>query len=740
MENHSNERLEKDRPGVEQPEIRPDRIRRVEEGSHQREPFGRAEPSRAEAHARQPKRTCAVLRAIHKLLVRESDRQAVLDGACRIAVENGDFVMAWIGMLDANGRILKPVASAGALDGYLDILQIDLEDAASSAGPSVRALLSGKYQVCNDIKNDPVMKPWHRATLERGCHSSAAFPLKAAGKVFGVLALYTATIDFFDADKLRLLDESATEIAFALENCQRDQEQQRILKQLRASEERFRELAETIGEVFWITDPVKGRMLYISPAYERIWGRSCQSLYDKPDSWLDAIHPEDCQRIIHAAARQQTGGAYEEEYRIIRPDLEIRWIRDAAFPVRNADGQIERVIGVARDITDHRQMAEDLRHSQKMEAIGQLAGGVAHDFNNILAVIMLQANLSSCVKDTPKEVLEGLQQINDAAERAANLVRQLLLFSRKQTMQACNLDLNEAVTSLAKMLQRIIGEDVHLQLHPHPTPVVTHADASMLDQVLVNLAVNSRDAMPGGGQLLIQTSEKYVDENFARLHPDAAPGHYVCLSVSDNGTGIPPEIMPRIFEPFFTTKEPGKGTGLGLATVFGIVKQHSGFIEVESKPGRGTNFRIFLPASKSAPQYLAGMAQSMPAGGTETILFVEDDEGVRSLTRTLLGRYGYHVLEATNGIQALKLWEEHHESVALLLTDLVMPGGLSGQELAGRLQQYKPQLKVVFTSGYSATAAELNSELQSGENFLQKPFFPDQLMGIVRRCLDSKSV
>jgi two-component system cell cycle sensor histidine kinase/response regulator CckA len=735
MANHCDERLEKDRPEVE----RPDRSRQVEDGSHQRELFGRAEHSRAGSHARQPNPTCAVLRAIHKLLVRESDRQAVLDGACRIAVENGEFLMAWIGMLDAKGRILEPVASAGTLDGYLDVLQIDLEDAASSAGPSVRALLSGNYQVCNDIKNDLVMKPWHRAALERGCHSSAAFPLKAGGKVFGVWALYAATVDFFDADKLRLLDESATEIAFALENCQRDQEQQRILKQLRASEERFRELAETVGEVFWIVDPAKGRMLYISPAYERIWGRSCQSLYDRPDSWLDAIHPDDCERIIHAAARQRTGGAYEEEYRIIRPDLEIRWIRDTAFPVRNADGQLERIIGVARDITDHRQMAEALRQSQKMEAIGQLAGGVAHDFNNILAAIMLQANLSSYVKDTPKEVLEGLQQINDAAERAANLVRQLLLFSRKQTMQARNLDLNEAVTSISRMLQRIIGEDVHLLLHLHPTPVMTHADASMLDQVLVNLAVNSRDAMPEGGQLLIQTSEKYVDENFARLHPDAAPGHYVCLSVRDNGTGIPPEIIPHIFEPFFTTKEPGKGTGLGLATVFGIVKQHNGFIELESKPGRGTNFRIFLPVSKAGPQYLDRMAQSMPAGGTETILFVEDDEGVRALSRTLLERYGYRVLEANNGIQALKLWEEHHESVALLLTDLVMPGGLSGQDLAGRLQQYKPELKVIFTSGYSA-ATELQGELQSGENFLQKPFFPDQLMGIVRRCLDSKSV
>ena len=503
-----------------------------------------------------------------------------------------------------------------------------------------------------------------------------------------------------------------------------------------ANEDLFRELAETIEDVFWVTNPAKTRILYVSPAYERIWGRSCRSLYDEPFSWLEAIHPEDRERVHFAARTCQADGGYDQAYRIILPDLQIRWIRDKAFPVRNAFGQVERIVGIARDITEYLQLKDQLRHSQKMEAIGQLAGGVAHDFNNILAVITLQTELAATTDNLPGEVGDSLKQIRFAAERAANLVRQLLLFSRKQMMQARNLDLNGLVTHLARMIQRIIGESVHLQLHLHPTALITCADAGMLDQVLMNLALNARDAMPGGGPLLVQTSEMIVDQEWGRLHPEAAAGRYVCLAVSDQGIGIARNLLPRIFEPFFTTKEPGKGTGLGLATVFGIVKQHGGFIEVDSEPGRGSTFRVFLPASQAAPESLACVEPDRPCGGTETILLVEDDEAVRMFTAAMLKRQGYRVLEAPNGVQALKLWDEHRASVSLLLTDLVMPAGVSGQELASRLQQDKPQLKVIFTSGYSADMAEHQAEFQLGENFLQKPFPSRQLLQTIRRSLD----
>ncbi len=411
------------------------------------------------------------------------------------------------------------------------------------------------------------------------------------------------------------------------------------------------------------------------------------------------------------------------------------WYLTTKVPLRDAQGNIVGLIGIAHDITEQKQLEAQFRQSQKMEAIGQLAGGVAHDFNNILGAMLMQTELTMMTEDLPESVREGLLQIRAWADRAANLTRQLLLFSRKQVMQAGDLDLNESVTSLAKMLQRIIGEDVRLQLSLHPTALLTHADSGMLDQVLMNLAVNARDAMPGGGWLRIATSAQTLNAEQARSLPDAAPGRYVCLSVSDTGTGIAPEVLPRIFEPFFTTKEVGKGTGLGLATVFGIVKQHQGWLTVQSELGQGTTFQVGFPACVAVTA--AGpAAKAVLRGGTETILMAEDDDAKRQLVRLTLERFGYRVVEATSGVHALALWPEHRSTVALLLTDLVMPGGVSGQQLSARLRADNARLKVVFMSGYSADLAGRELRLEPGQSFLQKPFAPQLLLETVRRALD----
>ena len=394
-------------------------------------------------------------------------------------------------------------------------------------------------------------------------------------------------------------------------------------------------------------------------------------------------------------------------------------------------------IGRQRAKTALQESEARFRQSQKMEGIGQLAGGVAHDFNNILAAMLMQTDLVATVEHLPAEARAGLQEIRRDVQRAAELTRQLLLFGRRQVMQPKLLDLNELVMNLGKMLQRIIGEDVHLQLHLHPVALMTRADAGMIEQVLMNLCVNARDAMPGGGWLLIKTTDVSVDEATARLNLEAAPGRYVSLSVSDTGKGIPPEILPKIFEPFFTTKEAGKGTGLGLATVFGIVKQHQGWIKVDNRPGEGATFQVFLPASvESAVEAALAEAKPEPSRGTETILLVEDEVAVRKLTRKILERHGYQVWEASNGVEALQRWEEHRGTVALLLTDLVMPGGMSGQQLAGQLVAMQPQLKVIYTSGYSAEIAGRDFELRPGEAFIQKPCPTAQLVETVRQSLD----
>ena len=507
---------------------------------------------------------------------------------------------------------------------------------------------------------------------------------------------------------------------------------------IRDSQERFGQLAEHIREVFWITDITKHEMLYISPAYEEIWGRTCESLYKSPRDWLEAIHPEDRDWLQKAIGTKQATGEYDEIYRVLRPDGALRWIHDRAFPIRDTDGKVTQVAGVAEDITERRLLQEQLLQSQKLEAIGLLAGGVAHDFNNLLTVIKGNASLMLAPNVSPEQNLEGAYEIVKAAERAASLTRQLLLFSRKQALQLTEVNLNDTVGDMIKLLQRILGEDIVLSSAYAPKLPLISADVGMIEQVLLNLAVNSRDAMPRGGRLLLCTELETLDARQAQQTPDAAPGVYVCLTVSDNGCGIAKEHLAHIFEPFFTTKEVGKGTGLGLATVYGIVKQHHGRITVYSETNRGTTFRICFPAlSGDAKQSVVKATSPESPHGHQTILVVEDEPAVRRLVASLLTQTGYTVLQAASGIEALTVWQAHASRIDLLLTDLVMPDGINGTELAERLQAERPTLRVLYTSGYSPNQSADDTRMQEGVNFLQKPYQPKKLIGMVRDQLQS---
>ena len=391
------------------------------------------------------------------------------------------------------------------------------------------------------------------------------------------------------------------------------------------------------------------------------------------------------------------------------------------------------ILVVAKDITERQEMAEQMRQSQKMDSIGQLAGGVAHDFNNLLAVIQGHTDLISMFGPVNPQQGESVTEIKNAAERATSLTRQLLLFSRRQTLQLRNLDLNEVVMGMTKMLRRIVGEDIEIQCHYTPAPLWLHADAGMLDQVLLNLAVNSRDAMPGGGRLVIKTSEV---EFTAAPAPGGQTGAFACLSIADTGCGIAPEIQTRIFEPFFTTKELGKGTGLGLATVFGIVQQHHGWIEVQSEAGQGATFLIYLPKLPKPADPKGREPEIVVCGGHETILVVEDDTSLRAINRMALTQLGYKVLEAVSGQEALEQWGQRLGEVDLVLTDLVMPGGKSGMDLVRAFHQTKPKLKVIFTSGYSPEIAGKDVALRQGFNFIPKPYTPRALGQIVRDRLN----
>jgi CheY-like chemotaxis protein len=377
-----------------------------------------------------------------------------------------------------------------------------------------------------------------------------------------------------------------------------------------------------------------------------------------------------------------------------------------------------------------------------MEAVGRLAGGVAHDFNNLLVVMRTHAELlllDNAVRT--QEARDGLKQITDAADKAANLTRQLLAFSRKQVMQSQPLLLNDIVANLTKMLNRIIGEDIRLECYYAARLPLVKADVGMLEQVIINLVVNARDAMPAGGQVQIGTEKVCLDASCTRSNPEARPGDFVSLSVSDTGTGIAAEHLPRIFEPFFTTKEMGKGTGLGLATVYGIVKQHGGWIEVNTRLGAGTTFKIFLPALP------AGIGQSehekqppQICPGTESILLVEDEDAVREVIKESLQTYGYTIFEATCAREAMTIWKKSNGKIDLLLTDIVMPEGMNGRDLAERIRATKPDLSVIFMSGYSPEIAGRDTGFfyRKKTAFLQKPFPATALLETVRRCVEEE--
>jgi two-component system, cell cycle sensor histidine kinase and response regulator CckA len=399
---------------------------------------------------------------------------------------------------------------------------------------------------------------------------------------------------------------------------------------------------------------------------------------------------------------------------------------------------VEKLVVVSRDVTDRIKLEGQLRQLQKMESLGQLAGGVAHDFNNMLTVIQGHTSQLLTRENLPVKLAETLRQISSSAEMAANLTRQLLMFSRQQTMQPTNLDLNDVIYNLTKMLRRILGEDIKLQFEGATELPMVYADQGMVGQILMNLSVNSRDAMPKGGQLTIATAVVEIDRAYMEKNPEAHSGKFVRLSVSDTGCGIPPENVSHVFEPFFTTKEAGKGTGLGLATVYGIVRQHHGWITLQSSLGTGTTFSIFLPVSVQRP--VPAAQKKLPAkrvsGGNETILIVEDLLPLRELLRAILESYGYRILEAPTGVMAMDVWREHQEEIDLLLTDMVMPDGISGNELADRLQSEKPTLRVIYTSGHGP-AAFSNIVLEEGRNFVQKPYQPQKLAETIRNALDA---
>jgi len=514
--------------------------------------------------------------------------------------------------------------------------------------------------------------------------------------------------------------------------------QEQLARYAGSLEQRLQSMLRSVPDVLFSLGPDGSEVHYISPAAAHVFGYTPEEMAAERGLWYQRLSPEDAAQVRACRERAAaTGQLQTVEYRFRRRDDTVRWIETSYIPARDGRGTVLRLDGISRDITEQRKLEEQFRQAQKMEAVGRLAGGVAHDFNNLLTVITSYSDilLEDLAPQDPRR--EDVEEIRKAAVSAAGLTHQLLAFSRQQVLEPRVLDVNAVLASAEKLLKRLLGEDIELVTALTPQLGAVKADPGQLEQVIVNLAVNARDAMPDGGKLTIETAKADMDEAYVWDHPLAKPGPYVMLAVSDTGVGMDEQTQRRIFEPFFTTKEAGKGTGLGLATVYGIVKQSGGFIWVYSELGNGTTFKIYLPrVDEPVETVTAPVAPTESLRGTETVLLVEDAAAVRAVTRQVLDRLGYTVLEAPNGAAALHLATKHHGPIQLLLTDVIMPE-LGGRQLAEQLTALRPELRVLYASGYTDDAVVRHGVLKPGIAYLQKPFTPEVLARKVREVLDS---
>lgn len=503
---------------------------------------------------------------------------------------------------------------------------------------------------------------------------------------------------------------------------------------LRLSEERYRLIVETAEEGIWMVDRA-WRTTFVNRKLCEWLGWPASELQGKP--LFNFLNQEGSALELEPSAVREQGNVISREVKFLRRDGKELWTLVSLSRMANEAGEFTGALLMATDITQRKQLEGQLRHSQKIEAMGQLAGGVAHDFNNILTSFIM--NIYLLKKSTPLSGKAGalLADIENDARRAANLTRQLLLFSRRQPMEFKTVDLNETVANLLKMLGRLLGEHIAIEFKPVDQPLWIEADVGMIEQVIMNLCVNARDAMPQGGRLAITSQRKDIDIEMPLPNPEAHPGQFACLTVADTGCGMSQAMLKHMFEPFFTTK--AEGTGLGLATAYGIVKHHHGWVEVESTLGIGTIFRVWIPLGNPATSADGTPAVStMPMGGKETILLVEDEQVVRQSVKMCLQQNGYHIIEAENGDEALALWKKSRANVRLLFTDMVMPGGISGVDLANRLTQDQPKVKVIIGTGHSDVIARQGLPEKPGWSLLAKPYEPETLLAAIRQALDTK--
>ncbi|MDT8397651.1 MAG: PAS domain S-box protein [Pseudomonadales bacterium] len=760
-------------------------------------------------------------------------------------------------LVDESGKYLRHGAAPNLPEAYSQA--IDGLAIGPRAGACGTAAHRHELVVVADTETDPLFQDYRELTREYGLRSCWSMPvLDANGDVLATFALYGSKPSSPDPDDIAIIRQVEHLLRIAIEHVY-------LSDSLRDSEEKFKLLADNIEEMFWIFDFQKACILYVSPAYERIWGFSRQALYDDPGVWLEAIHPEDRGRFQRVMLSREQG----IEYRVVLANGEVRWVFDKGFLVRDEAGEVSRIVGVARDITQTKQaelavmeseqrfravadatadivwdweleadtiwwspglnevfghdvatayqrgsgfwienihpedaqsvvdginaviqgsenrwsaqyrfrrhdgsfaqvmdrgyvirdvqgtgirmvgsisdmthqlsLEQQLRQAQRLEAIGQLTGGIAHDFNNLLTVILgnaeiLEESLSSNQKLRPLAEMARM-----AAERGAELTGRLLAFARRQALAPKVTDVSRLIADMDALLRRTLGDNIEIEFVRGGGLWPAFVDAGQLESAILNLCINARDAMSGGGKLTIETANVYLDQDYTRHHTELSPGQYVMVAVSDTGTGMTPETMQYAFEPFYTTKAVGKGSGLGLSMVFGFIKQSSGHIKIYSELGQGTTLKLYLPRSSSSKiAQLERVSGLEKVAGTEKILLVEDDDLVREYAQEQLKALGYQVISANNGVDALALLKEIPD-FDLLFTDIVMPGGMNGPQLAAAAAQIRSGLPVLYTSGYTENAVVHHGRLDQGVELLQKPYRPQDLGRKIREVLNKSN-
>ncbi|MGV3607238.1 MAG: PAS domain S-box protein [Planctomycetaceae bacterium] len=658
----------------------------------------------------------------------------LFDAVCKIAVETGRFKFAWIGVPQDNQ--VKLVASAGEDCGYMQSLVITLdEEDPRSHGPTGRAAILGKPFVVNDFMTSPMTAFWKDNARRVGFAASAALPLWRQGKVAAVFTLYAPVKDFFTEDLLSTLGEITPSVSFGLDRLRAEE----IRKEDEAKLHLRDRAINAIQQGILITDCQRAEfpIIYVSPGFQRLTGYTADEAIQQNCSFLQGKETDQA-TVAHILESIQQGKACDVELINYRKDGSPFWNHLALAPVCDEQGKATHFIAVMTDVTERRTLEAQFRQSQKMEAVGQLAGGIAHDFNNLLTVITGYSEILKEALQANDPLRELAEEVYQAGERSAALTRQLLAFSRKQVLVMKPIDLRTVVHGVEKMLQRIIGENIELITQcDEAAHRIVKADSGQLEQVLVNLAVNARDAMPQGGTLTIGIDELDLSAKKSAARYGLTPGKYVRLSVRDTGTGIPDEIMPHLFEPFFTTKEKDRGTGLGLPVVHGIVKQFGGEIDVQSKVGQGATFHILLPRQAAAATETDAVPASPSSDAIQaTVLLVEDESGVREFAKFALESRGYTVLEASCGSDALARSASYGSPIHLLIADVVLPG-INGRELWEQLQSERPGLKVLYLSGYMDETILRSGLNQDRVAFLQKPFSPSVLAQKVREVLEA---